>query len=38
MMNRSPTSKRPNRYGLDHEHNVLWLTIVLEKAREYALA
>jgi hypothetical protein len=35
MMDRSPTAKKSTLYGLDHEHNVLWLTIVLEKAKEY---
>ncbi len=38
MMDRSPTSTQPAPYGLDHEHNGLWLKIVLEALKEYALA
>ena len=38
MMERSPTSTQPASYGLDHEHNGLWLKIVLEALKEYALA
>jgi len=37
-MDRSPTSTQPAPYGLDHEHNGLWLKIVLEALKEYALA
>ena len=37
-MDRSPTSKQPAPYGLDHEHNGLWLKIVHEAVKEeYAL-
>jgi hypothetical protein len=39
MMDRSPTATQPAPYGLDHEHNGLWLKkIVLEALKEYALA
>ena len=38
MMDRSPTSTQPAPCGLDHEHNGLWLKIVLEALKEYALA
>ena len=38
MMDRSPTSTPPAPYGLDHEHNGLWLKIMLEALKEYALA
>jgi hypothetical protein len=38
MMDRSPTSTKPAPYSLDHEHNGLWLKIVLEALKGYALA
>ena len=40
MMDRSPTSTstQPAPYGLDHEHNGLWIKIELEAVKEYALA
>jgi hypothetical protein len=38
MMDCSPTSTQPAPYGLDHEHNGLWLKIVLEAVKVYALA
>jgi hypothetical protein len=38
MMERSLTSTQPAPYGLDHEHNGLWLKIVLEALKEYVLA
>jgi hypothetical protein len=39
LMDRSPTSTQPAPYGLDHEHNGLWIKkIVLEALKEYALA
>jgi len=37
-MDHSPTSTQPVPYGLDHEHNGLWLKIVLEAIKEEALA
>jgi hypothetical protein len=37
-MDRSPTSTKPALYGLDHEHNGLWLKNVLEALKGYALA
>jgi hypothetical protein len=37
-MDRSPTSTQPAPYGLDHEHNGLWLKIVLQALKEDALA
>ena len=37
MMERSPTSTQPAPYGLDHEHNGLWLKIVPETGKGYAL-
>jgi hypothetical protein len=37
-MERSPTFTQLALYGLDHEHNGLWLKkIVLEALKEYAL-
>jgi hypothetical protein len=38
MMDRFPTSTQPAPYSLDHEHNGLWLKIVLDAVKEYALA
>ena len=38
MMDRFPTSTEPAPYGVDHEHNGLWIKIVLEALKEYALA
>jgi hypothetical protein len=37
-MDRSPTSTQPAPYRLDHEHNGLWLKIVLEALKEDTLA
>jgi hypothetical protein len=37
-MERSPTSTQLAPYGLDHEHNGVWLKIVLEALKECALA
>src|SRR5918993_2312756 len=37
MMDHSPTSTQPAPHGLDHEHNGLWLKIVLEALKEDAL-
>jgi hypothetical protein len=38
MMDRSSTSTKPAPYGLDHEHNGLWLKkIVLKALKEDAL-
>ena len=33
MMGHSPTSTQPAPYSLDHEHNGLWLKIVLEAVK-----